>query len=78
MNMMTTDQDYRQEREAVTAEEFLAAYAERSHRTPAELLADGRVVATCHCDYEKCEGWQLIKPEHLLPWHGNEVVIAHS
>lgn len=60
----------------ISAEEFLAGYADRSGRTRAELLAGGRVVATCRCDYEQCEGWQLIKPEFLLPWRGEEVTIS--
>ncbi|MDQ5862783.1 MAG: hypothetical protein M3536_11035 [Actinomycetota bacterium] len=60
----------------ITAEEFLAGYASRSETTPAALLAEGRVVATCHCDYGQCEGWQLINPKYLLPWKGEEVTIS--
>lgn len=58
----------------VEAEVFLAAYAERSQRTTGEVL-EGRVVATCSCDYEGCEGWQLINEDHLLPWRQEEVFI---
>lgn len=47
------------ERAAVTAEEFLAGYAERSGVTPQQLLDLGRRVAPCECDYDRCEGWQL-------------------
>jgi len=58
----------------ITAAEFLAAYAERSGVTPAHVLATGRVAATCHCDYEGCEGWQVSQPDNLLPWRGETIV----
>lgn len=51
-----------QGRAAVTAEEFLAGYAERSGVTPQQLLDMGRQVAPCDCDYDRCEGWQLAYP----------------
>jgi hypothetical protein len=42
-----------------TAREFMTGYAQRSKATPEGLFAEGLVVATCHCDYEGCEGWQM-------------------
>lgn len=35
-------------------------YARRSKRTLAELRALGRDVRPCSCDYEECEGWQMV------------------
>lgn len=59
------------------AEAFLLAYAERSGSTRDEVLM-GRVVATCLCDYENCEGWQLIPENCLLPWRAEVVVIRDT
>ncbi len=60
----------------MTAEEFLEAYASASGVTPEALLLAGRVVATCHCDYDGCRGWQLTRPEHLLPWRDEQIVLS--
>jgi len=60
----------------MTAEEFLAGYAERSRMTPEALLGHGRVVATCHCDEEGCDGFQLISPANMLPWRREEILIS--
>lgn len=51
----------------VTAEEYLSAYATRSGMLPRQLLEYGRVVAACTCDYDGCEGWQVIPPDCLQP-----------
>jgi len=59
---------------SVTAESFLLAYAERSGLTR-EAVLERRVVATCRCDYEQCEGWQVASEDSLLPWSGESVVI---
>lgn len=56
------------------AEDFLAAYAERSSMSREAILAH-RVVATCACDYEECTGWQVASEDVLLPWCGERVVI---
>ncbi|MCU1518484.1 MAG: hypothetical protein JWQ75_3205 [Pseudarthrobacter sp.] len=59
----------------MTAEEFLAGYSERSGIPLEELLATGRVVATCRCGDEMCDEWQLTRPENLLHWREEEIVI---
>lgn len=51
----------------VTADEFLAAYAQRAGVPALQLLEAGRVVATCACDYQDCEGWQIIPKDCLQP-----------
>lgn len=43
----------------ITAEEFERGYAERSGRT-IEELRKRRVVRPCDCDYEGCQGWQMV------------------
>lgn len=53
---------------------FLAGYAERSGVTPEQVL-ERRVVATCACDYEACEGFQIAPEDSLLPWRGETVLI---
>lgn len=47
----------------MTEEEFEQAYAERAGMTVEQLRASGRVVRPCDCDYELCEGWQLVSQE---------------
>lgn len=42
----------------MTADEFEAAYAERSGITVARLRELGRIVAPCECGDDTCEGWQ--------------------
>lgn len=61
-------------RQIEQAEDFLAAYAERSGLSRETILAH-RVVATCACDYEECTGWQVASEDALLPWCGESVVI---
>ncbi len=58
----------------ITPEEFLAGYADRSGSTRDKLLT-GRVVATCVCGDELCDGWQLVPEDCLLPWREEVVVI---
>lgn len=45
----------------ITKEEFLRKYAERSGKTPEEMLRmrteRGYVIAPCDCGEEICEGW---------------------
>ena len=59
---------------ASNPEMFLAGYAKRSGRTREEVLKY-QVVATCSCDYDGCEGWQVIAEHHLLPWRNESIVI---
>ncbi len=48
-------------RSDVTAEEFEQQYAARSGVPVEELRALGLIVRPCRfCDYEGCEGWQMI------------------
>lgn len=49
-------------RGVTTAEEFLAGYLVRSGMTREQLL-ERRIVATCSCGDEVCEGWQVISAE---------------
>jgi len=56
------------------AEGFLVAYAERSGASREQLL-DRRVVSTCTCDYEECEGFQLIPEYCVLEWRGEKILI---
>ena len=61
--------------EAVEAAEgFLSRYLELSSLTREQLLRI-RVVATCSCGNETCEGWQVVAPENLMPWLEETVVI---
>lgn len=50
------------------AEEFERVYAARSGVTVEWLREQGRVVATCDCDYEFCEGFQSLSAEILLDY----------
>jgi hypothetical protein len=43
----------------LTAEDFEAAYAERSRMTVAELHSWGRYAEPCDCSDEFCEGWGM-------------------
>jgi hypothetical protein len=54
---------------------FLKRYAAACDTTPSDILAGGRVVATCSCGDDSCEGWQVIPEDCLLPWRNEKVVI---
>lgn len=56
------------------AERFLSSYVARSDATREQLL-DRRVVSTCTCDYEECEGFQLIPEYCVLEWRGEVILI---
>ena len=43
----------------LSAEEFVAAYAERSGVTVDWLRQHGQEVRPCDCGDEMCEGWQM-------------------
>lgn len=60
--------------EAVEAAAFLERWASRSGRTVEQVL-ERRVVATCSCGEDICEGWQVVPEDVLLPWRGERVVI---
>jgi hypothetical protein len=47
----------------VTADEFMRAYAARSKVT-VEWLSQYRTVRPCDCEYDGCEGWQMVSHEH--------------
>lgn len=53
--------------EAISPEEFLTAYAERSGTTPGALILAGRVVVECNCGDEICKGWALVPGDCLEP-----------
>ena len=44
----------------MTREEFFEGYAARSGTRVAKLEARGCRVAACECDYEGCQGWQVV------------------
>ena len=46
----------------ITADEFERQYAERSGMTVEELRGY-LTVRPCECDYEDCEGWQMVPHE---------------
>lgn len=46
-----------------TAESFAQEYAERSGVTVEWLREQGREARPCSCDYEGCEGWQMVNVE---------------
>lgn len=52
----------------LTADEFEAAYAQRSKMTVAELRALGRVVRPCHCGEAKCIGWAMLGGDALVDY----------
>lgn len=56
------------------AERFLANYAARSGATREQLL-DHRVVSSCTCGYEECEGFQLLPEYCVLEWRGEKILI---
>lgn len=58
----------------MNSEQFLVSYAERSEMTREQVL-DGRVVATCNCDYDGCDGFQVNSERNLLPWRDEVVLI---
>lgn len=58
----------------ISAEDFLTTYAHNCGLTREGILAR-RVVATCHCDWWECDGWQVVAEDLLMPWRGEEVVI---
>jgi hypothetical protein len=60
--------------EAVEAAAFLERWAAHSGRTVEQVLKR-RVVATCSCGEDMCEGWQVVPEEVLLPWRDERVVI---
>ena len=61
--------------EAVEAAgQFLSSYVARSGANREQLL-DRRVVSTCTCDYEECEGFQLIPEYCVLEWRGEVILI---
>ncbi len=45
------------------AEEFFHQYAERSGTTVEQLREWGQEVFPCDCDWEECEGWQVMNKE---------------
>ncbi len=44
----------------MTKEEFEWGFAERSKLTVEQLYELGLHAYPCDCDYEKCEGWQIL------------------
>ena len=53
---------------------FLDRYAARSGLTRDQIL-ERRVIATCECGEEICEGFQCMPEDTLLPWRGETVLI---
>jgi hypothetical protein len=47
----------------MTKQEFIKAYARRSHVTVEWILAR-RDAYPCDCGEEGCEGWQMLSPEN--------------
>jgi|GEM_PF-6129137 len=47
----------------ITKEEFEQNYAKASHLTVERLTELGQVVMPCDCDYELCQGWQMVNKE---------------
>ncbi len=46
-----------------TAAQFEMDYSDASGVSIAILRECGRTVQPCDCDYEKCRGWQMVRPE---------------
>ncbi len=46
------------------AEEWFRSYAERSHKTPADLRALGIEVYPCICSGDDCAGWAAVCREN--------------
>jgi hypothetical protein len=44
----------------ITKEEFEQGYASRSGMTVEELRDMGGYAQFCNCEYDKCEGWQMM------------------
>ena len=44
----------------MTKEEFEKGYAERSGVTVEWLHSKGQGAVPCNCDYELCDGWQMV------------------
>lgn len=47
----------------IDAETFEREYAKRCGWTVQQLRNRGRVVVSCNCDYNLCQGWASIKRE---------------
>jgi len=56
------------QRPTISPEEFERAYAERGGVTVEWLREQGRIVATCDCGEDECEGWQSTTREHLADY----------
>lgn len=62
----------------ISALTFARAYAERGGMTLQEfaVTAPEREVCPCNCDYEECEGWQLLNPRYRPRWVEPGISIA--
>lgn len=52
----------------ISPEEFERGYAERSGVTIEWLREQGRIVTTCDCGDDGCEGWQSTTSERLADY----------
>lgn len=52
-------------RRTMTREEFEQGYAERSGMAVEKLRSYGQHVEPCDCDYEGCQGWQMVSPSNI-------------
>ena len=50
----------------MTKEEFEKKYADASNLTIERLHELGLFAAPCDCDYENCQGWQMVTLTHVL------------
>lgn len=56
----------RHETRSITKEEFERAYCQLRGLTTDDLINLGREAFPCHCDYERCGGWQMVNArDHL-------------
>ena len=56
---------------------FLDRYAAHSGITREQVLGH-RVVATCDCREDICEGFQCVPEDVLLPWRNETVLIRKA
>jgi hypothetical protein len=61
-----------------SAEQFAAEYAARSGKTVEQLRQWGQGVFPCDCDYEECEGWQMVNGDDYRYWQRLREEIAEG
>lgn len=54
-----------------TRERFELDYAKRSGLTLKELRELDRYAIPCHCNFEQCQGWQMVTKKEFDQWQSS-------